>query len=151
MATKDPTKYEPQSTPVGEISRTKQSMQEDCDINLIVKRHAQTGMWDHLNPIAPTYGDFTAAVDLQAAMAAADQAERQFMQLPAEVRAAAQNSPIELLNMLADEDGYQALVKAGLPVEPSPKDSEPLPEPAPEPKPPAEAEDSGSGSPSPSP
>lgn len=98
----------------GVLSRTKQSFKDDCDINLIVKRHAQRGMWDHLAPHTPTYGDFTGATDLQDAIFKVDEANRDFMTLPAVLRAAVNNDPVQLLEALASEEATNDLIELGL-------------------------------------
>lgn len=96
---------------------TKQSFKKECDINFIVKQHASTGVWSHLNPIAPTYGDVSEAVDLQGSIQAVRDAQAEFDALPATVRALAANNPVQFLHMLGNEDAFGALVAAGLPVE----------------------------------
>lgn len=101
----------------GVLSRTKQSFKDDCDINLIVKRHAQRGMWDHLAPHTPTYGDFTGATDLQDAIFKVDEANRDFMTLPAALRSAVNNDPVQLLEALASEEGTEELIQLGLKIE----------------------------------
>lgn len=107
--------YQRHITPVGKTSRTKQSFKDDCDINLIVKRHASTGLWDHLAPVPATYGDFTASRELLAAVELVDQANASFAELPAEVRRLCDNQAVNLLYGLADEASYEMLVDAGLP------------------------------------
>lgn len=96
---------------------TKQAFKEQCDINFIVKQHASTGVWSHLNPVAPTYGDNTGAEDLQGSIQAVRDAQAEFDALPATVRALAGNNPVQLLEMLGDEDAFAELVAVGLPVE----------------------------------
>lgn len=117
---KEPTRKwnwrKPVTTDCGGSSRTKQSMKDDCDINLIVKRHASTGMWTHLNPIRPVYGDFTGVQQLQDAMALVDSAEEHFYSLPAEVRRLCNNDPAVFLSEVNDPEGIMALVDAGLPM-----------------------------------
>lgn len=97
-------------------SLTKQSFKDECDVNVVVRNHAQTGMWAHLNPRSPTYGDFTLAVGLEAAMDLVDQAQSDFDELPADVRAACKNDPVQLLHQLADPVAAQTLVDLGLPL-----------------------------------
>lgn len=109
--------YPPQGGP----SRAKQSFKDDCDINLIVKRHAQRGLWDHINPVEPKYGDFSKATDLQTAIELVTAAEESFFELPAAVRTVVDNDPVQFLNALADEDGFRDLVEAGLPTETQPE------------------------------
>lgn len=121
-------------TPVGETSRTKQSEKDNCDINLIVKRHASTGHVSHLNPAAPQFGDFTGAADLKTAIDQVAEANDRFNELPVEVRRAAQNNPYELLAMLETDEGQLELQEAGLILtdQPQPpKEIEQQPEPPP--------------------
>jgi len=101
-------------SPVGERSRTKQAHKDECDINLIIKRHADTGAISHLNPQAPRFGDFATPYDLKSAIDAVNEAAHTFEQLPAEVRQAAANSPVQFLEMLEDDDGRDELAAAGL-------------------------------------
>lgn len=102
-------------TPIDRKMRTKQSGKDDCDINLMVKRHASTGLWDHVSPRAPTFGDFSGSRELADAIEQVDLAEALFAELPAEVRRLCDNNPVNLLSGLADPESYEMLVKAGLP------------------------------------
>lgn len=100
----------------GGPSLTKQSFKSECDVNVVVKNHAQTGMWSHLNKREPTYGDFTMATGLQEAMDLVDSAQEDFDELPAEVRSACDNDPVKLLAKLADPVQANELVELGLPL-----------------------------------
>lgn len=102
----------------GPVTHTKQSFRDDCDINLIVKRHASTGLWDHLNPTTPTYGDFSAAVELQSAMALVEAAHDAFDALPSAVRKVCDNNPVVMLENLAKPGAFHELVQAGMPTTP---------------------------------
>lgn len=103
-------------TKVGEESRTKQSFKDECDINRIMKRHAQTGLIDHLSTREPHYGDFSAAVDLHTAMEQVRAAQDDFAALPSEVRNLCLNNPEVLLRALASPEETAALFDAGLPM-----------------------------------
>lgn len=96
------------------------NLADQCDLNRIVKRYAQTGVWDHLSPRQPTYGDFTGARSLDEAYELVRQAEEEFYSLPADVREKAANDPVRFLEMLASEDGAEILRQAGLPIGDSP-------------------------------
>lgn len=114
----------------GGRTRTKQANRNETNINLMVARYKKTGMFQNLNPREPKYGDFSEATSLEEAFNRVKEAERSFMQLPAQVRALAQNDPVTLLEMLADEGATAALVKAGLPIVAPPKeDGNAAPEP----------------------
>ena len=100
--------------PSGGKILTKQSMRDECDVNLIVKSHQKTGVLAHMNRAAPQYGDFSTGMDLHSAIAQVDEANERFMMLPAEVRKLADNSPARFLEMLGDDDAALALQEAGL-------------------------------------
>lgn len=104
-------------TPVGEVSRTKQSFRDECDVNLIVKNHGRNGVVSHFNGAEPSFGDYTEAVDLKAAMDRVFEANETFASLPSAVRRVAGESPVEMLAMLQDPDGANDLVDAGLDLE----------------------------------
>jgi len=105
---------------VGTTSRTKQANRNETDINLMVARYKKTGIFQNLNPREPKYGDFSEAVTLEEAFNRTQEAQRSFMELPAQVRALANNDPVTLLHMLADEGATAELVKAGLPLKEAP-------------------------------
>jgi len=107
---------------VGTRSRTKQANRAETDINLMVARYKKTGIFQNLNPREPKYGDFSEAVSLEEAYQRVSDANESFMALPANVRALAQNNPVVLMEMLADEGATQALVKAGLPIKTPPQE-----------------------------
>ncbi len=106
----------PSTFDCGQQSRTKQSFKDDCDINLIVKRHASTGMYSHLNPRQPKYGDFSMVTDLQRALELVDLAEHDFFELPSEVRALCQNDPLTFVRAMTNPANVEKLAAAGLPM-----------------------------------
>lgn len=131
--------YAPQHQDVGEESATKQAFKEQCDINYVVRTHAQSGMWAHINPREPHFGDFSQAINLQGAIATLRAAEDDFNALPARVRRAADNDPEVFLQMCANEDDFYELVDAGLPISDEHR----------RPEPPAEPEETAAAPPAP--
>lgn len=113
-------------TKTGSVSRTKQSMKDECNINLIVARHASTGLWDHLTPKSPIYGDFTRSVDLQEALHLVEEAEKEFEELPAAVRSVVDNDPVKFAEGLADPEVFRELVEAGMPATEKPQEAAPV-------------------------
>lgn len=100
--------------PSGGNAITQQHLKDDCDINIIIKRHAETGNISHLNPKKPLYLDCTGVTDLQGALHLVEEAEDNFATLPAAVRKACQNDPVEFVDMLHSIDGTKILAEAGL-------------------------------------
>jgi len=115
-----PTERKRVQTDVSGPSRTKQANRHETNINLMVGRYKKTGVFSNLNPRTPKYGDFSEAVTLEEAFQLTRAAEKSFMELPAAVRALAQNNPVTFLEMLADEGAVEALKAAGLPIKDTP-------------------------------
>lgn len=115
-------------------SRTKQEGRQDANVNYIVATYGRTGQWANVNPRTAKYGDFSEALELEKALDLVNRAEREFMTLPARVRALANNRPEQLLAMLADPETVKILEAAGLEVKkPEPeKPAEPASETPPE-------------------
>lgn len=96
-------------------SRTKQEGRLDADVNTIVNTFARTGQWANVNPRTPTYGDVSQMLQLEEAVALVQNAQREFMTLPAKVRALANNDPVQFLGLMADPEAVKLLKAAGLP------------------------------------
>jgi len=97
----------------GPIERTKQSFKKECDVNNIVKTFNRTGILPSPNQRQPTYGDFSAAMELQEAINLSRQAQEDFAKLPSRIRELCGNSAVTYLEMLADEGAMSVLEKAG--------------------------------------
>lgn len=116
--------------------RTVQDFTAETDINYIVSRIKSGKPVPQLAREA-MYGDFSNAGDFQAAQEAVVRGREAFKSLPAEVRAAFNHNPRELLEALdqgvaLEGDSRKVLEKCGM-IAPLP---EPPPEPEPEPSPP---------------
>lgn len=96
-------------------SLTNQSMAEDADINVMVRRFGLTGTMPQ-GLIPPTYGDFVGITDFRSALHAIKDAEERFMQMPAEVRRRFDNDPQEFVAFASDSGNVDELVKMGLAV-----------------------------------
>lgn len=100
------------------VSRTKQSFKNECDVNRIVARFADTGILTHTNSRNPQYGFASAQSFTEAAYLVAE-ARDNFMQLPANIRSAFNNDPAEFLDAASDPERQQELADLGL-IEPLP-------------------------------
>lgn len=98
-------------------SLTIQSMKDDADLNVIMRRFGITGMMPE-NPRVPMYGDFTEVGDFRSALHAVQQAQEQFMEFPAELRARFSNDPQQLLEFVADDRNMAEAVRLGLVAQP---------------------------------
>lgn len=120
-----------------EGGRTKMSMADECNINLIMARHKKTGLVSHVAAVQPEYGDFNNATDYQNACNAIIAADQAFESLPADVRKEMDNDPGQFLDFMADPDNEDRAIELGL-LPPKPFVPKPTPEaaePAPAPPP----------------
>ncbi len=109
--------------------RTKQSFQEETDINTIMARFVKTGMLEFVNKHNPQYGDVS-NVDFQTSMETVAKSREMFADLPAKIRDRFNNDPAELLEFLDNPENKEEAVLLGL-AKPAPKAPEKEKEPTP--------------------
>lgn len=98
-------------------ARVMVDFKEECDINTIVKRYADTGMWSNsLKPATakPMFGDFTSVPDFVQAQNIIVAAKNQFDALPAEVRKRFNNDPAQLLEFVSSEKNLDEAIRLGI-------------------------------------
>lgn len=116
---------------VGEVSKTRQSDKDACDINKIMAMYDKTG----LLPPAGAEGLFLDVSEMGDYRSAVEQvlyAQKFFAALPAKVRTQFANDPATFLDFCADPDNRDELIELGL-LERPPEGTPPAP---PEPTPP---------------
>lgn len=122
-------------------SLTKQSFQDECDINVIMARYEKTGQLDHVNTARPEFGDFAAVPDYQTAMNTVLEANSMFDAMPSGIRDRFGNDPAQLLAFVNDPANREEAIELGIvdrpPPEPAPQkvevvNSAPPPSPAPQ-------------------
>lgn len=105
----------------GEVSLTKQSEAEACDINNIMKKYTETGIPPAADGRVPQYGDFSTMETFQEALEIVSHAKSQFYSMDAETRAEFQNDPAKFLQFVETahqkEGGVEKLIKLGIAVE----------------------------------
>lgn len=97
-----------------EPTMTQQQFKEECDINNIVKKHANSGQITHLNPKRGAFHDFSQLTDYQQMLDTVLSAQDAFQTLPADVRIKFRNDPAQLLQFLQDDKNYDEAIKLGL-------------------------------------
>lgn len=97
-----------------EPSLTIQSEKDSCDFNLIHAKYMRTGLMSNIRTDQPKYGDFSNAVDYHESVRRAQQAEEDFMLLPASIRARFSNDPGKLIDFIADENNRAEAIQLGL-------------------------------------
>lgn len=96
-------------------SMTIQSEAEACDIHQILERHQMTGQLTHVNSYEGRYGDFsTFPNDYQHALNVVIEAETSFQELPARMRDAFNNDPMEFFRAVHDPEQQDRLIKLGV-------------------------------------
>lgn len=129
------------------VSRTHQSMAEECDINTIMAKYQKTGIIDHRNNFEGQYGDFTdTPQDYHESMNAVIAANDMFETLPSSVRKKFANDAGLFLDFVGDPKNAAEMVQMGLAtaaqldepdpvlIEPKPAPKEPKTEPTDPPK-----------------
>lgn len=102
-------------SPVGKLSRTKQSFRDECDINNILKKYLKTGILPVVTRVQQ-YGDFSEVSDYQGALHTVMSAQEAFMDLPSKVRERFMNDPGQFLEFMADPKNGKEAVELGLAV-----------------------------------
>lgn len=111
-------------------SLTVQSMADDADINILMKRYGITGHFPE-NPRVPVYGDFEGISDYQSALEAVKRADEMFMEYPAELRARFNNNPQAFLDFCGNPANIEDMRKLGLMKDVAPVVTAPVPPVAP--------------------
>ena len=94
-------------------SMTVQSMAEDLDLNIVMKRFGVTGKLPE-NPRIPSYGDFSDVFDFRTAQEAVIAAQRGFDDLPHELRSRFGNDPQALLEFVSNDANRPEAERLGL-------------------------------------
>lgn len=106
-----------------ELSRTKQSHKDECDINKIVARAEKAGGLGPV-PVSQEFLDVSEVPDYQSALDLIIEADALFMSQPAQLRARFGNDPAEFVRFVQDPSNQEEMIKLGLatrrpPVEPA--------------------------------
>lgn len=111
----------------GEISKTRQSEQDACDINKIMERFNRTGQLPTIQRVPPRYGE-AIAMDFAEAQNLITQARDAFMSLPASTRKHFANDPGLYMDAIqnATPETIPELKKLGILVERKETDSDVL-------------------------
>lgn len=93
--------------------RTKQSMREETNINLIIARYVKTGLVEHLAKHGPEYG-FASALSFHECMNVVAKAQSMFADLPASVRRRFDEEPAEFLEFVQNPENQEEMITLGL-------------------------------------
>lgn len=93
-------------------SLTKQSFSKDSDIRNILAKYAKTGILGDQNR-KPIFGDFT-NTEYQTSLDLVANVNSSFEKLPVSIRDRFNNSPLDLIDFMADETNTDESVQLGL-------------------------------------
>lgn len=116
----------------GSESHVKQSMRDECDVNMIIKKYRQTGVMTHVQKGVPQYGDFSDVGDYAGCLAIVRRGEEIFAALPSAIREKFRNDPALFVDFAMDPANKDALISMGLMEASKKPDVEPVPSPVPE-------------------
>lgn len=102
------------TTPVGELSMTKQSHKDECDINKILSQYKKTGLISHISNNQPQFMDLPSDIDYQSSLNIMLRAEDAFAALPSLVRDHFANDPERFLRAFGDASQRPYLEELGL-------------------------------------
>ncbi len=120
------------STSMNSDGGAKQSDRESSNINTIIANYVATGVLGRVSEQQPLFGDFSGPTDLQTQLHRVQDAQAAFSALPAAVRKAAKNDPVQFLALFETEDGRTLLTEHGLVVVDQADSPSMPPEPPPE-------------------
>jgi len=87
---------------------TKQSFQEECNINNIMAKYQKTGVIDHVQANKPEYG-FATGLDFKESVDLIQKADDMFSDLPSTVRENFENDPSQFLDYAQDPANQDTL------------------------------------------
>lgn len=102
--------YSPISCGVG---RAKQSMRDECDVNLIMAKFVKTGFVSHLSKGLPSFTDVSELTDYRSAIEHVRSVELFFAGLPPAVRSRFENDAVSFMSFLEEGGSAEDLEAIG--------------------------------------
>jgi len=93
--------------------RTQQHQKDECDINLIIKKHSPEQIAQIAAENQGNYGDAT-SIDYHAAQNIITTANTMFEELPSDIRNQFDNDPAIFLDFTSNESNHEQMVEMGL-------------------------------------
>ncbi len=97
--------------------KAKQSMRDECDVNLIMAQYVRTGFLSHVSAGLPQYVDISELTDYRSAIEHVRSVEEYFAGLPALVRTKFDNDAVAFMDYLdsgASEEDLEVLGREAL-------------------------------------
>ena len=92
-------------------SMTQQHFADESEINNIIRSHDRNGVIEHIHRGNAIYGDFSEITDLSDALVQIQEAQKEFLNIPSEIREKFKTMQASFLNMQAILTMRQECVK----------------------------------------
>ncbi len=95
-------------------SLAKQSFQNECDINTIMRKFEKNGLIDHLNTYNGEYGNFIPFADYHTSLNTILAADEAFASIPSSIRTRFDNDPAKFLEFAQNQNNLDQMIEMGL-------------------------------------
>lgn len=95
-------------------SLTQQHFADESEINNIIRSHDRNGVIEHIHRGNAIYGDFSQITDLSDALIQIQEAQKEFLNIPSEIREQFKNDAGEFFKYASNPDNEDGMRKMGL-------------------------------------
>lgn len=95
-------------------SLTQQHFADESEINNIIRSHDRNGVIDHIQRGNAIYGDFSEITDLSDALVQIQEAQKEFLNIPSEIRERFKNDAGEFFKYASNPDNEDGMREMGL-------------------------------------
>ena len=95
-------------------SLTQQHFADESEINNIIRSHDRNGVIDHVHRGNAIYGDFSQITDLSDALVQIQEAQKEFLNIPSEIREKFKNDAGEFFKYASNPDNQVEMQNMGL-------------------------------------
>ena len=95
-------------------SLTQQHFADESEINNILRSHDRNGVIEHIHRGNAIYGDFSEITDLSDALVQIQEAQKEFLNIPSEIREKFKNDAGEFFKYASNPDNEEGMRQMGL-------------------------------------
>ena len=95
-------------------SMTQQHFADESEINNIIRSHDRNGVIEHIHRGNAIYGDFSEITDLSDALVQIQEAQKEFLNIPSEIREKFKNDAGEFFKYASNPDNEAGMREMGL-------------------------------------
>jgi phage internal scaffolding protein len=93
---------------------TQQHFADESEINNIIRSHDRNGVIEHIHRGNAIYGDFSEITDLSDALVQIQEAQKEFLNIPSEIREKFKNDAGEFFKYASNPDNEEGMREMGL-------------------------------------